>query len=743
MTTTRAASSDCGRHYWFWSAILIAAVAVVFIVRYTTPIKDGDIWFHLLYGQYFVENHTMIPDHTIYSWTPSSNDTIYCTWLGSSLIYLLHKFTGLTGLFIFRYLCMSVIVIGCIFFARKHKLLANPLTWLICLNAVIMSNNAAFLKPEILSFVLMTISAWNWYHIRSSGESAWRNVYLFPLIMLIWVNTHGGFVFGATFFFLLGLGELLNTWLAPYNVLPHKVRKHLLIAFPLSALAVVCTPYGIAYPLQLAVELFPNAANMKLINTVSAYTPTFLIRDYTLRFVLAANLSIFIFIVLAFCRFRRLEWSTLLANLFFAWLYTRFLRTTYFWAPIVLFSFLYLISNQRRPAPAGRLKKTLFCLLLPLAVTTTGVYVAWDIVSHYGRYSTNRGLHLSLGYSSPFTEADYIKKNYPHVKIGNTYDQGAYLLYKLWPENKVFIDARQFPYKDWYMEYFAFSRGKNLDQMLKKYPADLWCIGHTFERLQFALLWKKEWKLAFYGDNAAVIVRSDIPLPVDNQVASERLFHLQNLPIAKKIIRFAVSIGDYQTADKMLASFAGRFHTDKQKIIIDYYKDFIAGLKAYRKHDYEKTKTHLMRIPIDDFAVRYILSNCFLFLSAENWQNNELLPARRNAGKALFFIAKDNPYALYNYAIADWYMEQHPELVKEEKKKRNTTKEGDEAQAHLWQTSLREFIQKFGKNKKISRELSIAKQILAGRFKGAKPDFLLPEEPVFKKLLPEEEPTDK
>ncbi|HBN26653.1 MAG TPA: hypothetical protein DD405_04195 [Desulfobacteraceae bacterium] len=36
-------------------------------VRFASPIKDGDFFWHAEYGKYMLEHGTLIPDHTIYS----------------------------------------------------------------------------------------------------------------------------------------------------------------------------------------------------------------------------------------------------------------------------------------------------------------------------------------------------------------------------------------------------------------------------------------------------------------------------------------------------------------------------------------------------------------------------------------------------------------------------------------------------------------------------------------------------
>ena len=71
----------------------------------------------------------------------------------------------------------------------------------------------------------------------------------------------------------------------------------------------------------------------------------------------------------------------------------------------------------------------------------------------------NSWMGFGIGYMNPVAEAKYIKKHFPKVRIGNTYDEGAYLLWELWPQNKVFIDARYFPFRGWLDEYWKVFHG--------------------------------------------------------------------------------------------------------------------------------------------------------------------------------------------------------------------------------------------------------------------------------------------
>ena len=64
---------------------------------YAEPVMDGDLWFHLAYGRFMVENRTLVPDHTVFSWTPADNATIYCAWIPEITLYAIHAWAGWQG----------------------------------------------------------------------------------------------------------------------------------------------------------------------------------------------------------------------------------------------------------------------------------------------------------------------------------------------------------------------------------------------------------------------------------------------------------------------------------------------------------------------------------------------------------------------------------------------------------------------------------------------------------------------
>jgi len=711
--------------HWGWAATLALITLVTLAFRYALPVRDGDIWFHMLYGKYFLEHKTLIADHTIFSWTPATNDTIYCTWLPDIFLYLLHKTTGLVGIFAFRYLCMLIPVLGCFLYARKLRIVNHPLTWFLCLLAVIMSYTAAFEKPEILSFVFMTLLAWNWWHIRSgSHEEVWKSCYLFPVVMLAWVNTHGGFVFGAVFLVLVWLGEMGNTWLSPHNILPSKVRKHLTLALFVAAFTTLLNPYGYSYPLQLFYDLLPTVANTKYNQKIAAYDSPFVFED-TYIFVLGADIVIAILLLLFLRNFKKIEWSSLLANLVFASLYTCFFRTTFYWVPVFLFSSLYLLSLAPVVPPQWKYALPL-SRKLPVLVTLFGILLAGlSLYNSFVKPERYQWMGFGISDASPVTEAEYIKKYFPHARIGNTYDQGAYLLWKLWPENTVFFDARHFPYRQWSDVFFNFMSGKDIRKITQQYPCDLWCVGHVYPGLAMGLLLSKDWHLAFYGKNCAIIIRSDIPLPKDAPRTSSDINDPKNITSAVDIVKFATNIGDFETAQQILEAMGEKFFHKAQGNILRWATYYFHGVKAYEEKDYAMAAGKLRLIIEPPEYIRYILTNCYQFLTQKAWIQNDLSTAMKFAQNSLELVP-DNPYALYNIGIVGWRQEKEnknvPDLLA-----------GDRS-AKDWRMFLEKFLQQAKDDRDFLPYKETATALLHDQ-QSKYPQLLIPPEPMNRKLF--------
>ena len=145
---------------------------------------------------------------------------------------------------------------------------------------------------------------------------------------------------------LFFVGDLLNLRFAPTEALPAKVRFHLFWAGVLCLVTLLFTPYGTDY-LAFLVDHLGHGRETPTMG-IAEYTPT---RDanhspFFLMNLLLAGQAVFVLVLLARPSGRRFDWSVLLPNFFYMWLYVQFARTTFFWAPLFAMSCVYLLSER-------------------------------------------------------------------------------------------------------------------------------------------------------------------------------------------------------------------------------------------------------------------------------------------------------------------------------------------------------------------------------------------------------------
>jgi len=566
--------------HWVWALALGLLVLLTLAIRYAEPVRDGDLWWQMAYGRYMIEHRTLVPDHTAFTWTPAESPTIYCAWLAEIFLYLLHAAGDLPVLFAFRYACLLLFVLVVWYQARRLGVARHPLTWLICLLGVLMSQNAAYIKPEIFSYVFMTLTVLAWLRIKSDGEKSRRTCYLLPVLMLLWVNSHGGFIFGAGFLFVMGIGEGLNVLLSPEEALPPAVRRHFFFALLLSSLTLLVTPYGWRYPGSLLSSFLSTGE--EYFKTIEAYLSSLDPRTSHFHYASYLALAASILLVLMAPRVKHLrpDWAILLTNLAFALLFTRFLRTTYYWAPVFSLTAVHLLADR---APWIWPKRRALALGMGSVIALTCVFLGaragFDAVCKpYGP----RWFGFGVSYQNPVEEAGFIRDHLSAYRLGNDYTSGGYLLWALWPDTKVMIDPRQFPFKAWLGQYGAFHSGRGAREFLKKFPFEVCCVRYECRGLVTWFLRASDWKIAFYGPSAAVFARRDIPLPSGVPRVGQGIEGIKNINQALFVFDFTARIGDWGSTRKVLAGMRERFkcpnHGDKIQKASDWLEKRLGSL---------------------------------------------------------------------------------------------------------------------------------------------------------------------
>jgi hypothetical protein len=629
-------------------SMIAIAVLTLWAILYA-PIYDGDIWFHMLYGKQILENKTLIPDHTIYSWTPSSNENIYCAWTGQILYYLLYKYFGNGGIITLRYLAASSLFIAILLLSRQRNTFYNPLTWCTALLSTLAIGQATLDKPEILSFMFMALIVWNWYTIKLLKQNVVCQIYLFPLLILVWVNTHGLFTFGCLFLLCVGLGETINQFFYQQNALPRKLYYHLLLALFLSAGCTLITPYGYDYIHQLIMQYFDQQLQSD-VSHVLAYTSTFELTNSPQLFVFAdVAIGLILLVFTISLRKKQLDFVPIISNLLFAFLFTRYGRLVLPWIAVFSLSIVYYGSAV---SVIRMRRKVLFITTLALI---TFVLSGWFL--HQEKQSPSRGQWLEFGVSEQFTldeEIDFIQKNYKNARLGNMYSHGAYILWKLWPQTKVMMDARYFPYKSWCNEYFDFRNGVNIEMFIKKYPFDVIAIQHIDSMLIPWFYKSKEWKLVFYGKSAVIFARSSLTLP-GRIMRGESLNNINAFFIATNVFNTSIVIRDWPGADIILSTMKRSFTDQRQQKIISALAYIKSAAQMYEQKDYSASIGFMEQAVAKQRVDHKLYAAALLMKAIEDWQGKQWNVAIQNTINSV--RVQDSFAANYNLALMLWLME--------------------------------------------------------------------------------------
>jgi tetratricopeptide (TPR) repeat protein len=154
---------------------------------------------------------------------------------------------------------------------------------------------------------------------------------------------------------------------------------------------------------------------------------------------------------------------------------------------------------------------------------------------------------------SPQEESEFIHDHLSGYKLGNDYDSGAYLLWSLWPDNKIFIDSRYFPYKSWIREYWDLYQSNNeyKDSFLEKYQCDVWCISYYSPELYTYFLNSSNWRLVHYGPTACVFVSNNIIFNNKGRLVDDSIYGIEIYQLVK-LYEFSKAINDVTIPQKIL-----------------------------------------------------------------------------------------------------------------------------------------------------------------------------------------------
>ncbi|WP_213286974.1 hypothetical protein [Bradyrhizobium sp. sGM-13] len=215
---------------WFWLGI--AVYALLLIGRWL--LNDSDTYWQIAVGQWILDHHAL-PRVDIYSFTKAGEPWTSSSWLSQVLYAVSYNLAGWTGPVVLA--ATSIAVTFALFAHILGRRIPAAYAVAVAIAALVLSMGHFLARPHVL--VLPIMLAWA-YGLMSASERGQAPSPWLLLLIALWANLHGGFIFGLVLVGAFALDALWNADRAQQRSLALRWA-----AFGVAALAACCvTPYG-------------------------------------------------------------------------------------------------------------------------------------------------------------------------------------------------------------------------------------------------------------------------------------------------------------------------------------------------------------------------------------------------------------------------------------------------------------------------------------------------------------------
>ncbi len=433
------------------------------------PLADADIGWHIRTGELILATHSL-PRTDLFSSTMQGQPWFAWEWLYDILLGVLHQTCGLNGV-----VWLGALLIATVFTLLLAQLLQRgtglPLAILLMLLAESSATIHMYARPHIVSWLFsllwfVVLERWETWSRRGDGQLPRWIPWFFPASMLLWVNLHGGWLFGLALLGLYALAASVESMRTkdPFAAIAIGRRARLMLrAWMISAIATLVNPFG----WRLHLHIYRYLSDHYLMNRIDEFrSPDF--HGWAQRCfaaILALTLIAFAGSHLSGIR-KKLPLSNLLVVLMatYAGLYsTRNLPLSSMLlvlivGPILWENFTSLADNAGawqliRNSTAristfsdrmGAMEMNLRGHLWPIVAAA----LAFAICLHGGWLGSHRVIDAQFdprrvpAAAVTFLQQENVEEPPNTEPVFSTDAWGGYLIYRLYPESKVVVDDR-------------------------------------------------------------------------------------------------------------------------------------------------------------------------------------------------------------------------------------------------------------------------------------------------------------
>ncbi|MEG8032539.1 hypothetical protein QP179_13535 [Sphingomonas aurantiaca] len=236
-------------------ALLAAFAAFAFTIIVPTALRDGDTGWHLATGAWIVA-HGRVPTTDPFSFTAAGRLWVAHEWLSELAMYASYRVAGWSGLIGTAMATLFALV------AYEIRRWLSPRASIVALLMLITGLLPSLLaRPHILALPILAAWLIVLLHARERGRAP---PFGFALLMLVWANAHGSFVFGLALVGVFALEALIAA--APSD------RRRVVLGW--GAFGVACAVAATVTPAGIDGLVFPFYVDrLKLLAHLNEWQP--------------------------------------------------------------------------------------------------------------------------------------------------------------------------------------------------------------------------------------------------------------------------------------------------------------------------------------------------------------------------------------------------------------------------------------------------------------------------------------
>lgn len=475
--------------------VFIAVLLLALTVGQKMLSLDSDLGRHLALGNSMLDER-VIPTRDLLSHTRAGLSRPPYEWLAQVLYASAHRLLGLDGVIL---LTSLVIALAFTLVYRYSQIRSGSTLAAIALTFIAVGASSIHWLPRPHVFTFLLLSIWIELLDRLIRDESVKP-HLFPLIMLLWANLHGGFVYGILAWSAYFAGWILETWRGRSE---KQIGRKLIIVGISSLVTTILTPdlwhnweavlnNRSAFILNRTVETMrPNLTDPSILPYTFLLALSILLLAVNRKnvkaghFFLVAGLGAMSLLMARNIPLFAIAAAPILSEVGMASL-TKFKKRE---------------RIEKRFTGSNSLSRQSFW-----SIAATLVVIAFFVNFNV---KNERTIHQFDPSIFPVEAVDFIHANPQQGNMFNDFNWGGYLQYRLWPQYTVFIDSQSDFYGESLVREYDQIASANNDwqNLLESYQVD-WVIIPAGSPLADFIESNPNWEI-IYKDGTAVIGRQN------------------------------------------------------------------------------------------------------------------------------------------------------------------------------------------------------------------------------------------